>query len=195
MNRILRLLIPIAIIFFGRWIYADRSSGPPDASSAHAAVQHPQQPGWITQKFAGLLQNMTGTELSPQDIRLLSALIFVYSFVLGLVAHLILGNRAFGRALNGLIALLGAAAAIFCLSWLSPETLASGLGWEIAVAIFSSFLFLGAAVAVKAFVLSEAEDFALGNDTRTGGAMKALTGGAPKSQVSQERIQRALRRS
>ena len=97
MNRILRLLIPIAIIFFGRWIYADRSSGPPDASSAHAAAQHPQQPGWITQKFAGLLQNMTGTELSPQDIRLLSALIFVYSFVLGLVAHLILGNRAFGR--------------------------------------------------------------------------------------------------
>jgi hypothetical protein len=195
MNRILRLLIPIAIVFFGRQIYADRSSGPPDASSAHPAVQHSQQPGWITEKFAGLLQNMTGTELSPQDMRLLSVLIFVFSFALGLVAHLILGSRAFGRGLNGLIALFGAAAAVFCLRWLPPGMRASGLGWEIAVAIFSSFLFLGAAVALKAFVLLEAEDFALGNGTRTGGAMKALTGAAPKSQVSPDRIQRALRRT
>jgi hypothetical protein len=192
MNRILQILLTATILFFGRRIFYGLTSGAPASSSAASA--QPQQPGWITQKFAGLLHNMTGTELSPQDLRVLSIVVLVYSFVLGFVVHLMLGDRAFGRSLNGLIALFGAAASLFCLGWLSPAIREDGLGWMVAATIFSSFLFIGAAVALKAFILSEAEDFAIGNQTRTGGAMKALTGGASRSQVSQDRIQRALRR-
>ncbi|HLW91320.1 MAG TPA: hypothetical protein VKS78_08485 [Roseiarcus sp.] len=195
MNRILRLVLTVATVFFVRVIYGSLVSGSPGGASAGATPAQPQQPGWITQKLAGLLQNTTGTALSPRHMRSLSVLILLYSFVLGLVVHLILGDRAFGRTLNGLIALLGAAAAIVCLGFLSPGMGEDGLGWMAAATIFSSFLFIGVAVAMKAFILSEAEDFAIGNQTRTGGAMKALTGGAPRSPVSQDRIQRALRRS
>jgi hypothetical protein len=197
MNRILRVLVPIVVVFFGRRFYVASlsGSGPSDASSSGAAAaQAQQQPGWITQKFAGLLQNFTGSELSPQDMRLLSLLVFVYSFVLGLVAHLVLGERGFGRALNGLIALLGAAVALFCMGWLAPEDSKDSIGWMTAGAMFASFLFLGAAVALKAFVISEADDFAVGNSTRTGEAIRSLTKGTSHGRASQDRIQRALRR-
>jgi hypothetical protein len=197
MNRILRVLVPIVVLFFGRRIYVASISdqGSSDASSSGAAVAHAQQqPGWITQKFAGLLQNFTGSELSPQDMRVLSTLVFVYSFVLGLVAHTFLGERGFGRALNGLIALLGAAIALFCMGWLAPEESKDSIGWMVAVTMFASFLFLGGAVALKAFAISEADDFAVGNSTRTGEAFRSLTKGTPRGCATEDRIQRALRR-
>lgn len=196
MNRILRVLAPIVVVFLGRQIYVASISdhGSSDASSSDAAAAHAQQPGWITQKFAGLLQNFTGSELSPQDLRLLSLVVFVYSFVLGLVAHLVLGERGFGRALNGLIALLGAAVALFGVGWLAPEESKDSISAMVAVTVFASFLFLGAAVALKAFALSEAEDFAVGDATRTGDAIRTLTKGTSRSGASPDRIHRALRR-
>jgi len=197
MTRILRVLLPIAFVYFGRQIYiASISNGSSsDATAASGAVAvHQGQPGWITQKFASVAQNFMGSELSPQDMRLLSLLVFVYSFVLGLVAHLTVGERGFGRALNGLIALLGAFAALFCLSWFAPELSKNSIGWMAVATIFSSFLFLGGAVALKALVLSEAEEFAIGNSTRMGDALRTLTKRTSRSGVSQDRIQRALRR-
>ena len=194
MNRLLRILVPLAILLFGRRIYVFLISGSPAASPGGAAAAKPQQPGWITQKFAGLLQNFTGSDLSPQDMRLLSLVVFIYSFALGLVAHLALSDRAFGRAINGLIALLGAAAALFSLGWLAPEGGKDSVGWMAIVTIVSSFLFLGAAVALKAFILSEAEDFATGAGTRTGAALKTLSKRTASGRVSEDRIQRALRR-
>ncbi len=194
MTRILRILLPIAVLFLGRRIYVSMISGPSEGSTASAAAGKPHQPGWITQKFAGLLQTFTGSEMSPQDMRLFSALVFVYSFALGLIAHFVLGDRAFGRALNGLIALLGAAAALFCLGWLAPESGWDSIGWMAFATVLSSFLFLGAAVALKAFVVREAEDFAIGGGTRTGDALKRLTGESSHGRATQDRIQRALRR-
>jgi hypothetical protein len=192
MNRIVKIFLPFLLLFFGRRFFA--GSGQSTGSSSDQSASHPQQASWITQKFAGLIHNVTGTELSQQDMRWLSILVFAYSFVLGFVVDIVLGERAFGRALNGLIALLGAAAAIFCFGFLSPTLRENGLAWMATATIFSSFLFLSAAVALKAFIMTEAENFALGNGTRTGGAVKALKRPAPRSEVSQDRIQRALRK-
>ena len=69
-----------------------------------------------------------------------------------------------------------------------------GVSWMAVATILSSFLVLGGAVALKAFILSEAEEFAIGNSTRTGDALQTLTKRTPRNGLSQDRIQRALRR-
>jgi hypothetical protein len=193
MNRVLKLVITIALFFVGRRIFATLTTGAQTGSTAAGAAQPPQR-GWATQKFVDLLQSSSGSHLSAHDVRAVSIAILVYSFAVGLFAHILLGDRGFGRGLNGFIALLGAGGAVTCLNWLSPEMRENGLEWMVAVTVFSSFLTLGAAVALKAFIVSEAKDFATGNSTRTGDAINALTKSGSSDRVSQDRIQRVLRR-
>lgn len=194
MNRILKLLVTVGVFFVARRFFTTGTSGGSDASHVGAGAAQSSPRGLITQKFVALLQSVGDGQLSPHDVRLVSIAIFVYSFAVGFLADLLLGDRAFGRGFNGLIALLGAGLAMTGLSWFAPEMREYGIGLMVGATVLSSLLFLGAAIALKVFVASEIKGFASGAGTRTGEAVKTLRGASSTNQVSQERIQRALRR-
>jgi uncharacterized membrane protein YeaQ/YmgE (transglycosylase-associated protein family) len=162
---------------------------------ADAAQAAPVHHGWLVMKFAAMFQNMTGAELTSKELSLLSMGLMVYCAVFGRVSSLVLGAHGFGAFFNGLIGLLGAAAGMALFSLVAPAHLADGLGWMAGVVIAASFLCLGLAAALKAFVMTEADTFMRGGETRVGTVARSLSSSRPDARApSAERIQAALAR-
>ena len=171
--------------------------GAPARTAQAGAAAAPAQPSWLVVKFAGLFQHLTGAPLTSKEMSALSVGLMVYCIVFGRASSLLLGSRGFGALLNGLIGLAGAGAALAACGLVAPAGMTDGLSWLMGGAVVSSFLFLGAAVALKAFVSAEADTFMRGGQTRVASAAKSLGAGlaAPRAAgPSAARIQAALER-
>ncbi|MBV1705186.1 MAG: hypothetical protein KGI57_12070 [Hyphomicrobiales bacterium] len=114
------------------------------------------------------LSSLLGFHLKPIDVAVIAAGVAVWGFVMGVASRELLRDKGFNRVVNGWLASAGL---VFGGAVWVRAIGAPGEDRLLAMAIFAvlcscAFLFLAALA--KAFLLDEAESFAVGVETKTG---------------------------
>jgi len=128
--------------------------------------------------------------LSRADLSVMTGGTLIYCFVVGLVAHLVLGDKGLGRSGNSSIAFLGVMATMFVYSHLWGIPVAEDMAGLIVACVFTSTLAIAAAAFVKFFILNEAMTFALGGKT----SLSKLSTGRSAKGPTADRLNMALKR-
>jgi len=128
--------------------------------------------------------------LGRNEISLLTAVVLVYCFVLGLVSHLALGSKGLGRGANGSVAFLGVLATVFVYTHLWGLPVADDLAGLAGASIAISTLAIIIAAFVKMFVMNGIDSYAAGNKP----SFSAKAAGRGARGPSTDRVNMALKR-
>jgi hypothetical protein len=190
MNGIFRLLIVFGMGIFGRVAFRWFLTGAPTVTRSADQGDAPAG-GFAQTQVAPLLEKVLGEHISPAQAGVVVAGTLVFAVGVGLVARLVLGERVFGARLNGVIALLGAWAAVGLYAAVAGQGSPDQIEWVVGFAGCGAVLALAAAAVLKAFVAGEFDAFMTGGQTRIGSAMRRVGAASPRSLPSEARLRAA----
>lgn len=192
MKTVVNSLVMLALAIFGRmFLYGQLSPTGSEASSPDAQAR---SGGFAQAHIAPLMEKLTGSHFSPQDMAVITVGTLIYATAIGVLSRAVLGSHLFGVRLNGFIALLGSWAALLLYAALFGRASADDFGIIATFAGVGSLLALIGAVLLKAFVAVEAQTFMTGGETRTAAAVKRVAAPSAGKGPSSDRLRAALSR-
>ena len=152
------------LVAFGllRFLFTETASHVDSLGAGEDGVRHDAAAVAQGKMMQALLDSLGTGALGKSELALVPLLFMVYSAVFGLLSELVLGGRAFGRYLNGVICMLGGTIGLIAYTRLVGSFSGNHFGLSIVVVVLGSTLLLLATAFIKSWVLGKADDFISG---------------------------------